>query len=249
MPNFLRSKKLQLRVNNTKLKVFKPLNLAKICHSGKVKKHITDMEMTTGLAIDEIMRQQHQIVENIKDNGRTLLAEQKKEPLLWTCDTIKKLENGIPNLSVMLSLSFVGPFKIQGEMKKTIGSVDSANFKFIAFELNIVVFPEDETFSILRIGSWFDLRVQRISSDLHCDGLILRQTYTANYTYSISFKNHHPEIDQRDDWTKPLICSSNVWQKEFLNFAQNCFVTNQMTLMNNINLEKLKRLGCQSLKP
>ena len=207
MPNFLRSKKLQLRVNNTKLKVFKPLNLAKICHSGKVKKHITDMEMTTGLAIDEIMRQQHQIVENIKDNGRTLLAEQKKEPLLWTCDTIKKLDNGIPNLSVMLSLSFVGPFKIQGEMKKTIGSVDSANFKFIAFELNIVVFPEDETFVILQIGSWFDLRVRRISSEF------------AKYTYVISLKNHYPQIRQQNDWTKPLICSSNVWQKEFLNLV------------------------------
>ena len=61
------------------------MNLAKICHSGKVKKHITDMEMTTGLAIDEIMRQQHQIVENIKVNGRKLLAELKKEPQLWTC--------------------------------------------------------------------------------------------------------------------------------------------------------------------
>ena len=158
------------------------------------------------------MRQQHQIVDNIKSNEQRLLIEQKKEPILWNCDTIKKLDEGIPNLSVNLSLGFVGPYEFMGSMKKTIGKIDHSNFKTISFDLNIIVFPEDETFSILRIGRWFDLQVHRITS---------QSGHLTQYTYIISFQNGNKSGNAH--WTNPLICKSNVWQKEFLNLCSQNF--------------------------
>ena len=137
--------------------------------------------------------------------------EQKKEPSLWTSDTLKKLDEGIPNLSISLSLRFDGPFEIMGSMKKTIGKIDFSNFgktivKTISFDLNIIVFPEDETFSILRIGRWFDLQVNRIASS---------SGHLTQYTYFIHFKNGNKSGNSHS--TNPLTCKSNVWQKVFLN--------------------------------
>ena len=163
------------------------------------------------MVIDEIMRQQHQIVDNIKSNEQRLLIEQKKEPILWNCDTIKKLDEGIPNLSVNLSLRFVGPYKLDS-MKKPIGKIDHSNFKTILFDLNIIVFPEEKTFSILRIGKWFDLQVHRIASP---SGSL------SQYTYITSFENGNKSENAHS--TNPLICRSNIWQKEFLNLCSQIF--------------------------
>ena len=174
--------------------------------SDKVNQHKANIERTTGLVIDEIMRQQHLIIEKLKSNEQKMISEQKKEPLLWTCDTIKKLDEDIPNLSVALRLRFDGPFEIMGSMKKTLGKIDPSNYNTILFDLNIIVFPEGETFNILKIGNWFNLQVNRIASP---------SGHLTQYAYFIHFENGGKSGNAHS--TNPLTCRSNVWQKVFLN--------------------------------
>lgn len=153
-----------MRLKVTDLNFFQLFNNYQNRLSDKVNQHKANIERTTGLVIDEIIRQQQIIIEKLKSNEQKLISEQKKEPLLWTCDTIKKLDEDIPNLSVALRLRFDGPFEIMGSMKKTVGKIDPSNYNTISFDLNIIVFPEGETFNILKIGNWFNLQVNRIAS-------------------------------------------------------------------------------------
>ena len=198
-----------MRLKVTDLNFFQLFNNYQNRLSDKVNQHKANIERTTGLVIDEIMRQQHLIIEKLKSNEQKLISEQKKEPLLWTCDTIKKLDEDIPNLSVALRLRFDGPFEIMGSMKKTLGKIDPSNYNTISFDLNIIVFPEGETFNILKIGNWFNLQVNRIASP---------SGHLTQYAYFIHFENGGKSGNAHS--TNPLTCRSNVWQKVFFNLFQ-----------------------------
>ena len=198
-----------MRLKVTDLNFFQLFNNYQNRLSDKVNQHKANIERTTGLVIDEIMRQQHLIIEKLKSNEQKLISEQKKEPLLWTCDTIKKLDEDIPNLSVALRLRFDGPFEIMGSMKKTLGKIDPLSYNTILFDLNIIVFPEGETFNILKIGNWFNLQVNRIASP---------SGHLTQYAYFIHFENGGKSGNAHS--TNPLTCRSNVWQKVFFNLFQ-----------------------------
>ena len=207
-----------MRLKVTDLNFFQLFNNYQNRLSDKVNQHKANIERTTGLVIDEIMRQQHIIIEKLKSNEQKLISEQKKEPLLWTSvrsdtsimsDTIKKLDEDIPNLSVALKLRFDGPFEIMGSMKRTLGVIDPANYNTISFDLNIIVFPEGKTFNILKIGNWFNLQVNRIASP---------SGHLTQYAYFIHFENGGKSGNAHS--TNPLTCRSNVWQKVFLNLFQ-----------------------------
>ena len=198
-----------MRLKVTDLNFFQLFNNYQNRLSDKVNQHKANIERTTGLIIDEIIRQQHLIIEKLKSNEQKLISEQKKEPLLWTCDTIKKLDEDIPNLSVALRLRFDGPFEIMGSMKKTVGKIDPSNYDTISFDLNIIVFPEGETFNILKIGNWFNLQVNRIASP---------SGHLTQYAYIIHFENGGKSGNAHS--TNPLTFRSNVWQKVFFNLFQ-----------------------------
>ena len=198
-----------MRLKVTDLNFFQLFNNYQNRLSDKVNQHKANIERTTGLIIDEIIRQQHLIIEKLKSNEQKLISEQKKEPLLWTCDTIKKLDEDIPNLSVALRLRFDGPFEIMGSMKKTLGKIDPLSYNTILFDLNIIVFPEGETFNILKIGNWFNLQVNRIASP---------SGHLTQYAYFIHFENGGKSGNAHS--TNPLTCRSNVWQKVFFNLFQ-----------------------------